>query len=408
MPQALMLRIDPTASEASWQYVENGQLAGPHREGRLADARRAAQGVQVIVLIPAEEIFLVQMPLPGKNRKKLLKAVPYAVEDQLVEETDNLHFALSSHADNGKYVVAAVEHRMIEYWDKTIKAAGIRADMLIPDASALVDGSADWTVLMEARRALVRTPLGVFATDINMLPVMLNNVWQQAGENRPAHVTVYDCSRAAHMTTLRALTSDIEYEVIDCAQGVFGILAAHFDPRRCVNLLQGEYEREKNISKHLKVWIPTAILFAVWLGSQMVLSVFEYLDLSSRNQLLSKQMQDVYKSAFPGEKAPAPGYERSAMESRLKDLLKRQGKSAGSVQEMMVKVAPILKNTQGITINGMRYLNGALEIEMVIAQSSEIDPLKTRLATQTGWDVSQQASTDKGVTKVRFKIKSTS
>jgi len=90
MARTLFLRIDPTASEASWQLVENDQLAGPLGQGRLEGARKAALGAHVVVLIPAEEVFLSNVTLPGKNRNKLLKALPYAVEDQLVDDIDEL------------------------------------------------------------------------------------------------------------------------------------------------------------------------------------------------------------------------------------------------------------------------------------------------------------------------------
>ena len=75
---------------------------------------------------------------------------------------------------------------------------------------------------------------------------------------------------------------------------------------------------------------------------------------------------------------------------------------------MLVKVGPILKNVSGVTLDGMRYTNGKLDVDLTVKQSSDVDPLKEKIESQTGWEVKSNASTSKGVTKVRLSIKSNS
>ena len=408
MARTILLRIDPTATEACWQRLENGQLAGSFHRGSLADASRYTRGTPVVVLAPSEEVFITSAALPGRNRKKLIKAVPYVVEDQIVDDLDSLHFALSAHSIHGQYLVAAIERRLMDYWDSALRAAGIRTDTIIPDILALADAPESWTVLLESERALVRSPQGMFASDIENLPLMLMNLYEGAGEDKPEEVTVYDCSRAAHMTRLKALTSGIEYSIVECADGAFGVFARQFDARNTVNLLQGEYNRQEGMSRHIKPWLPAASLFGLWLIWQIFVSVVEIIDLNASSEQLTRQMQEAHKAAFAGSKTPAPGYERSDMQARLNKLLEKQGQASGSLQEMLVKTAPILKNVSGVEVNALRYNNGKLDVELTIKQSSDMEPLKKKLEEQTGWEVKTQASTVQGVTKVRLNIKSTS
>jgi len=408
MPRTVLLRIDPTATDASWQRVENGQLAGSFHQGKLSDAFRHCRGAHVIVMVPSEEVFITNIALPGKNRKKLIKAVPFAVEDQIVDDIETLHFALSPAATDGQYVVAAVEKRMMEYWDKSLKAAGIFAETLIPDVLALQSSSESWTVLLESERALVRSPFGMFCSDIENLPFMLNNLYQQASDQQPDEVMIYDCSKASHMITLTALCTEIEFNVLDCADGSFGVLARHYEPRSSVNLFQGEYNRQQGLGRHIKPWIPAAALFAVWIGWQLVVNITALIDLGNQGDVLTEKMRSVYKSAFTGAKLPAAGYERSSMEAKLNQILEKQGQAQGSLQEMLVQTAPILKNVSGAKIDGMRYTNGKLDIDLTVEQSSDVDPLKEKIESQTGWEVKLNASTSKGVTKVRLTIRSSS
>jgi len=407
MARTILLRIDPTATEARWQRLENGQLAGAFHHGKLTDAAVYTRGASVVVLVPSEEVFITSAVLPGKNRKKLIKAVPYVVEDQIVDDLDSLHFALSANPVHGQYIVAAVEHRLMDYWDSALRAAGIRADTMIPDILGLADAPESWTVLLESSRALVRTPVGMFASDIQNLPLMLTNMFEGAGIDKPDEITVYDCSGATYMTHLKALTSGINYNVVECTDGALGVFARQFDLRNSVNLLQGEYNRQEGMRKHIKPWIPAASLFAVWLIWQIFVSIVELIDLNATSEQLTTKMQEAHKAAFGG-KAPAPGYERADMQARLNKLLEKQGQASGSLQEMLVKTAPIIKNMSGIEVNALRYNNGKLDIELTIKQSSDMEPLKQKLEEQTGWEVKTQASTVDGVTKVRLNIKSTS
>ena len=75
---------------------------------------------------------------------------------------------------------------------------------------------------------------------------------------------------------------------------------------------------------------------------------------------------------------------------------------------MLAKTSPVFKNVEGVEINALRYNNGKLDVELTIKQSSDLEPLKKKLEEQTGWDIKSQASTVKGVTKVRLNIISTS
>lgn len=408
MARTILLRIDPTATEASWQRLENGQLAGSLHRGSLADAYRYSRGTPVVVLVPSEEVFITTAILPGKNRKKLLKAAPYVVEDQIVDEIDQLHFALSLQPVHGRYLVAAIEEKLIQYWDSALRVARIRTDTMVPDILALPDKQDSWTVLLELKRALVRSPHGMFASDIENLPLMLTNLAAAADTDKPDQVMVYDCSQAGHAQTLQTRTPEIEYNVVDCADGVFGVFARSFDLHHTVNLLQGEYNRQEGMIKHVKPWIPAAALFGLWLSWQLVVSLVDLIDMNATSNQLSQQMREVHKMAFTGAKPPAPGYERTDMQARLNKLQEKQGQASGSLQEMLVKTAPVLKNVNGVQVNALRYNNGRLDVELTIKQSSDLEPLRKKLEEQTGWEVKSQASTVKGVTKVRLNIKSTS
>ncbi|MBI3562648.1 MAG: hypothetical protein HY080_13125 [Gammaproteobacteria bacterium] len=390
----LLIRIDPDATTASWQMMERGQPAGPLGRGSLQEASAFAPHSQVVVLVPSETVFITQVALPGTNRNKLLKAVPFAVEDQLVEDVDKLHFALAQQPLEGYYTVAAIEHKTIETWHNKLRAAGIRVDVMLPDVMVLP--ALGWSVVIETDRALVRTPLGMFATDNDNLPLLLNNVYEQAADNRPHEVAVYDCGRSAHLAALQTQSAGISFNVLPCGDGIFGILARHYQPREVLNLLQGNYSAERDLKKHLRPWLTAAALFAVWLTWQLAFNLYGYIQMYRQSNTLAEQLAQQYKQAFPNDKKPDGISERIDMERRMKALRKQSGAGAGVLPEILTLAGPVLNQIQGLSLRSVHYVDGKMDIELSLKSTSQLDALKDKLTQQTGWNVDVQSASTRG------------
>ena len=147
----------PAEAMMSWLLRE-----GPHEEprlfqGALSEAAAAAQGARVTVLVAGEHVLLAEAVLPGRNRQHLVRAAPYALEEQVVDDVENLHFAIGPRGADNRYVVAVVSRARMDRWVGVLRDAGIRADVMLPDMLALPVESDAWTVAEESPRLLVRT-----------------------------------------------------------------------------------------------------------------------------------------------------------------------------------------------------------------------------------------------------------
>ena len=65
---------------------------------------------EVIFLIPSKDILLTEVNLPPMSNAKLIKAIPFALQDMLIEDVNNLHFAIGKIQD-GVTSVAIVNKR---------------------------------------------------------------------------------------------------------------------------------------------------------------------------------------------------------------------------------------------------------------------------------------------------------
>ena len=399
----MFLRIDPVSTQATWQVMERGQPVGPTGRGSLEEAAAPSQHAHAVLLVPSEEIFLTQLALPGKNRNKLLKAVPYAVEDQLVDDIDKLHFVLGNLSAAGQYTVAAIDKQTLEQWLATVRSAGIRIEAMLPDVLALP--ADEWTIMIEPDRALMRTPLGMFASDTVNLPLLLLNLYEQADTAKPAQITIYDCGRGNHLARLEAVVPEISFNVQPCADGLFGIIGESYEPRSALNLLQGDFSIERDFKKHFKPWFTAASLFLIWFVWQISYAMVGYVQMYRQSNGLATQLAQAYKQAFPNVKKPDGISERADMERRMKEFRRLQGAGSGVLAEILTKAAPILNQTQGLTLKSLRYIDGKMDIELSLKFTNQLDTLKDKLAEQTGWNVEVQSASTRGEsTDVRLQL----
>src|SRR5688572_14076351 len=92
-----------------WSVISSGASgATPVLTGSLGDCTHAAQGRRVIVLAPSEALLLACAKLTARNRTQLIKALPYALEEQLAQDIDDLHFAIGNKLADGRYPAAVV------------------------------------------------------------------------------------------------------------------------------------------------------------------------------------------------------------------------------------------------------------------------------------------------------------
>jgi general secretion pathway protein L len=96
MADWLLLRLPRApALFASWVVVDShGAPIEAPSSGKLEGAVAAAAGRHVCVLVPGTDVLLLEPELPAKVGTKLAQIVPYALEEQLADDIDDLHFAI--------------------------------------------------------------------------------------------------------------------------------------------------------------------------------------------------------------------------------------------------------------------------------------------------------------------------
>lgn len=184
MTETLILQLNRTTSGlVSWRVFDShGNGIGYAQQGTLQELAPQAAQRQLIVLTPGQDTTLLDANIPTRNRQKLLQALPYALEDRLSSDIDDLHFAPGSPEDGQAVPVAVTAHAVLEDWQTALTDAGLRADAMLPDFLALPLTGANWSLVIQDDCLLVRenTSHG-FATRLSLA----QSVLAMAMTNRP-------------------------------------------------------------------------------------------------------------------------------------------------------------------------------------------------------------------------------
>src|SRR6516162_11231449 len=133
MSEWLLLRLPHAGAElATWLVVDaRGAPLSPPQSGPLALAVPRVAGRRVCVLVPGAEVLLAEPEVPVKAGAKLQQLVPYALEEHLADDIEDLHFALGKRsADSSRVPVAVVARALLDQWLAELRGAGLEPDAL--------------------------------------------------------------------------------------------------------------------------------------------------------------------------------------------------------------------------------------------------------------------------------------
>lgn len=108
--------LELNAVELSWVY-ENADNNLMLAHGLLADAVSASTGKYITVVLPGEDVLFLNAAVPGKNSQRILQAIPYVIEDSVIDDVGELYFAIkkinNDPLDN-QYNVSAINKNYFE------------------------------------------------------------------------------------------------------------------------------------------------------------------------------------------------------------------------------------------------------------------------------------------------------
>lgn len=381
-------------NSVSWIIDDsNSDLALNH--GSLVDAANASSGHEVTVVLPGERVLYLQAQVPGKNIQKVQQAIPYVLEDSIIDDVEDLYFAIKQSLDtsNNQYDVSVVNKDYFESVIKQLENAGIFADSMIADYFLVEEGS---TLFFDGERVLYNSTETKFSSPVDST-IQLDSSKFDEGEK----LKLVTCSESEN-SALKYLLKNIDADIESCEQHPL-LCLLKTRPTNTINLLQGHYKKKKDWSQAGKTWYPVAALFLIWFVIQGGVFTYDYFDLSKKNKLLNTEITKIYKQTFPKSRRIIDA--KAQMKQKLSEIRKRRGQSGSSFSEMLSNSASVFSKTKGLVIKSLRYYDGRINLELQISSLQALDKLSEQLKNEKGYQVEiQNASSGKETVTARLQI----
>jgi len=317
MSEYLVIRLDQSQSQlAHWIAVDStGARQSPPAIGTLQEAAGEIGERQVIVLVPSTEVLTTSVDIPVK-RAKLQAALPYALEECLAEDVEELHFAAGQRRSSGLTPVSVVSHERMREWLSALEFTGITPDSVVAESYGLarIPGTismllAEDLVFINDGADLELVMQGVSPGDALAAIGALDDGTTSGDEQEtaanplPRHVLVYcepgDDEQYQHdWIAMRHELDSVDVKLLP--DGVMPRLAVTVATGSGINLLQGQYAPGKEYAGLFRPWKYAAILLLAFGLIGIGAKALDLYLLSQQEAGLRQTFNAEYQQMLPG------------------------------------------------------------------------------------------------------------
>lgn len=364
------------ADSFRWCWLgADGTLADDGETGDRDDLRAALSARPIHpqsawVILPGSQVNTRELEYSDKEKKHLRSLLPFQLEDSVVGDVEDLHFALGTPA-NGKVVVAFADKTWLQAAFAELAALGIEvtrcwtAPLTLPlAAEAVTDANNHWSLGLYQGQVSLRyaSTLGFSVSQQHArmaLQMLLRD--QERVDNLPnLHL------RAETEADLDILGELIPTELQGyiASQTIVDEWMLDYS-NNSIDLCQGDFSQRLPIERWWKLWQSVAIFAGVCVAVYLGTLMFEIHKIGGENLKLRQQIEAAARAVIPQGRVVDP-------EKQLNTILKQAqpaGQSA-SVMALLTLVLPQIAQEPNVSIKSISYAGDSGELSINIQSDS--------------------------------------
>lgn len=410
MAEYLVIRLgtDPDQS-ADWIAVDsNGTRRTPPVTGPLSEAVRDVGERTVIALVPATAVTTTSVDIPVKGGPRLRAALPFALEDQLAEDIDNLHFAIGPRRDDGRLPVAVVARSQMDEWMELLRDAGLSAAKVIPENHGLAKIPGTMSMLVAEDQLLFNDGAdaefamqGVKPSDALAVTGHLDAADDES--DGKGHLLVYaepaeESRFEDDWNVLRHELASVDINLLP--DGVLPRLAVTVAAGRGINLLQGPYGPRVQYGALLRPWRNAAALLLGAFIVALAVKAGDYYRLSAEQESLQAQFTEEYRQIRPGDTSEITNPAQAV------DSVRREFGATTSTDVFLPSLQQLsaaLAQNSSARIEAISYRAGVINVRLTAPDVATLDNIQ-KLVSSSGRFIASIQSTDQVGDKISSRI----
>lgn len=362
-----------------WREVTDGGawLSDAFYTGDINLLKESVEGRQVCLIVPGQEVVSQRVEADIKDRKQLLKILPYEIEDSIIDAVEDLHFVFGA-IDNDTIPVAYTDAEWLQACISEVEALTAEVQRCSVDYLQLPRPADGWILLLENEVLMAQVDSGVgFAVEQPMAGAYLTALATQ--QPAPASLHIYGDSEASlmalHALLPLELTQSEEIVITEEEAGFWDLVRAERQP--APEFRTGKLARRLPLAKWWQEFkypvIAAAAGFLIALGTAaMGLQKAEL----ERKRIMA-QTDAIFRQAVPQGTITDPL-------RQLRGLLggnTNQGHASNAVP-LLAGVAPAITSLSEVSVRSLRYNHdtGQLQLNLEAKNFDTFETLRSKIA----------------------------
>ena len=363
--------------------------------GQPAELPRADR---VDIIVPASLVLFTEVKLPPVRGQKLRQLLPFAVEEKILSDPEQVQVAAGARDEAGVTRVAVIDRAWLNAACERLRLLGMRPDNGFAETCLPELEPNAWTLIWDGNDGFVRTAVGAGLALDSMseggAPFALRRAVEEArGHARlPEKIILRATDAAASVPDLQLWTTQLGVSVVPGQDW-------HWAPRflntaNSINLLQGDYARSSSMRELLPQLRPILALAGLIVGVQVLATGADWWRLNHEKKTLAAEMDKTFKAAFPDAKVvvDAP----LQMQRNLADLRRASGQSQpNDFLPLLAKALPLINAATGV--EAMNYDQGALKVDALFRDEGSVSELRNQVSSVPGASVEASNPKEGGI-----------
>ncbi len=342
-----------------WQWLtldRKGQPIGQPATGGQPPANDSA-----LLLIPANWLHAQRLQLPSMSRAQLHQAIPFAMEEQVAGDIEQLHVAHGSIAVDGSVIAAAIEPDILNSLLQQLRQFNIVVAKAVPDACVIGSADGELKVVAIEQDYVIASGNDFMLLDKDELDFLLS---QQPAETQ----LTWHGRHQPEIEWSGSLQTSLN-------NAPFVQLAA-MAGNTAINIMQGEYLPAARGSTK-RVWQLAAGLAGILLLLGFIYAITDWWLLSREVDKYRLQVETTFRETFP--EITSVVNPRVQAERALGEINPAQG---DALLNLLGGTATVIATQQGLILQTVNYDRSGLRLEVVADSVAKLDELTIALEQQ--------------------------
>jgi len=338
----------------------------------------ASHQSDLVLVVPAGKLLLREVGFEPHERRLLRKTVPYALEEQLLDDVDKQHFALGP-IDQQRVPVAIVDQQWFATWLRRCTDNGLEIKHAIPEILLLPWQPGSWSLWARQGQWLLRVDRWRgFALEPDSAKLALQILLDDA-EQLPQQLRVFVGDDADSNCAAQKL-DDWQTQLPDLLKGIIELHSTaeitSATSETALDFLQGEFARRLPWRRWWLQWRIPTIVFAAAVAVQFLVAGLQHHQLQKQNLALRQQVEQIYRSVVPSGAVVEP--ERQ-LRRKVEALRSGQG---SAVTPLLQRLGAAINGVKGVSIQSLNYVEKQHELRLNLIAGSFKDVETLRAAIE--------------------------